>query len=75
MFWVFYKAYTSYSKAGVNYSPPFDGFQVPIVIGVGGLLLGVVLMLAAWPFMHDYFARRPETADPSVLEAHFARER
>jgi hypothetical protein len=43
---------------------------VPIVIGVGGLLVGVVLMLASWPFMRDYFARRPEVADPVVLDKH-----
>jgi amino acid transporter len=73
MFGVFYKAYVSYSKAGVNYSPPLDGFQVPIVIGVGGLLLGVFLMLVSWPLHREYFSRRPETADPEILEAHFAR--
>jgi hypothetical protein len=75
MFGVFYKAYVSYSQAGVNYSPPLDGLQVPIVIGIGGLLLGVVLMFASWPFMREYFARRPETADPAILEAHFARKK
>ncbi len=75
MFAVFAKAYSSYSVAGANYSPPFDGFQVPIVIGVGGLLLGVALMLVAWPFQKEYFKLRPETADPAVLEAHFARSK
>ena len=75
MFAVFAKAYSSYSAAGANYSPPFDGFQVPIVIGIGGLLLGVVLMLIAWPFQKEYFKLRPETADPAVLEAHFARSK
>jgi len=72
MFAVFYKAYANYSKAGANYSPPFDGFQVPIVIGIGGLLLGVFLMLVAWPFQREYFKRRWETADPKVLDDHFA---
>ena len=75
MFAVFYKAYVSYSVAGANYSPPFDGFQVPIVIGIGGLLLGVVLMFVAWPLQREYFKRRPETADPAVLEAHFAHKK
>jgi len=72
MFAIFYKAYVTDSKAGYNYSPPLLGIQVPIVIGIGGLLLGVVLMFAAWPFMKDYFARRPEVADPQVLDEHFA---
>jgi len=75
MFGVFYKAYVSYSASGVNYSPPLDGLQVPIVIGIGGLLLGVVLMFASWPFMREYFRRRPETADPAILEEHFARNK
>jgi amino acid transporter len=77
MFYVFVKAYLSYSKSGVNYSPPLDGLQVPIVIGIGGLLLGVLLMFASWPFMREYFGRRPyfEAADPKVLEEHFAREK
>jgi hypothetical protein len=42
------------------------------VIGVGGLLVGVVLMFASWPFMRSYFSRRPEVANPKVLDDHFA---
>ena len=72
MFAVFAKAYLYYDVTKNNYSPPFDGFQVPIVIGIGGLLLGIMLMLVAWPFQKEYFKLRPETADPAVLEAHFA---
>jgi hypothetical protein len=45
---------------------------VPIVIGVGGLLLGVVLMFASWPFMREYFSRRLEVAKPEILDNHFA---
>jgi amino acid transporter len=75
MFWIFYKAFATESKSGYNYSAPLLGVQVPIVIGIGGLLLGVVLMLLAWPFQRDYFKRRPQTADPAILEAHFARNK
>jgi amino acid transporter len=70
MFWIFVKAYQTDSGSSYNYSAPLLGVQVPIVIGVGGLLVGVVLMLASWPFMRDYFARRPEVADPVVLDKH-----
>ena len=42
---VFVKAFIDYSKAGFNYSSPILGIQVPIFIGIGGLLLGVPLML------------------------------
>jgi len=71
MFWIFYKAYVTESMSGYNYSPPLLGIQVPIVIGIGGLLLGVVLMLIAWPSHQRYFSRRPQTADPAVLDEHF----
>jgi amino acid transporter len=72
MFFVFIKSYITSSKAGANYSAPFLGVQVPIVIGVGGLLLGVVFMAAQWIFMPDFFKRRTETADPAILEAHLS---
>jgi amino acid transporter len=70
MFWIFIKAYQTDSGSDYNYSAPLFGVQVPIVIGIGGLLIGVVLMLASWPFMRDYFARRPEVADPVILDNH-----
>jgi hypothetical protein len=39
-------------------------------VGIGGLILGVILMFASWPFFPEFFRRRPgETADPAVLEA------
>jgi amino acid transporter len=72
MFWIFVKAYQTDSGAGYNYSAPLLGVQVPIVIGVGGLLVGIVLMLASWPFMREYFRRRPEVANPKILDDHFA---
>jgi amino acid transporter len=70
MFWIFVQAWITDSGSSYNYSAPLLGVQVPIVIGIGGLLIGVVLMLASWPFMRDYFARRPEVADPVILDNH-----
>jgi amino acid transporter len=64
------KAYSYYNTAGNNYSKPLLGIETPIVVGIGGLILGVVLMLAAWPFFPQFFHRRWfESADPAVLEA------
>jgi amino acid transporter len=63
------KAYSYYSTAGNNYSHALLGIQTPILVGVGGLILGVILMFVSWPFFSEYFHRRPETADPAVLEA------
>ncbi len=64
---VFVKAFHDYSQAGFNYSKPLFGIQVPIVIGIGGLLLGLPLMLLSAVSLRDFFRRRPETAPPEVL--------
>jgi amino acid transporter len=64
------KAYGYYSTAGNNYSKSIIGIQTPIFVGVGGLIVGIVLMFASMPFFTQFFARRPEVADPRVLEEH-----
>jgi amino acid transporter len=69
------KAFHDYSKAGANSAKPLLGVQVPIVIGIGGLLVGVVLMFAAWPFFPGFFRRKLEVADPALLTAHAGRTR
>jgi hypothetical protein len=62
------KAFDYYSTAGNNYAKPLLGIQVPIVVGIGGLIVGVVLMFAAWPFFPRFFQRRGgEAVDPAVL--------
>ncbi len=64
------KAYTYYNTAGNNYSKPVAGIQTPIFVGIGGLIVGIVLMFASWPFFHGYFSRKWwGAADPAVLEA------
>jgi amino acid transporter len=72
---VFGKAFHDYSQAGFNYSPPFLGIEVPIVIGVGSLLLGVVAMLFAMVPYRDFFRRGPytEVSEPGLLEQHVER--
>ena len=65
LFGIFVKAFHDYSQSGVNYSPPIAGVQVPIVIGIGGLMLGVILMLAFIPFQRGFFRRRPELPGPN----------
>ena len=69
MGYVAVKAYSYYSTAGNNYSKPIIGIQTPIFVGIGGLILGIVLMFASWPFFPEFFARKWwGTADPRVLE-------
>lgn len=67
---IFVKAFHDYSQEGFNYSPPFLGIEVPIAIGVGGLLLGFVAMLFAMVPYRAFFSRRPyiEAAEPGLLE-------
>jgi amino acid transporter len=69
---VFVRAYIDYGTKGYdedfNYTPPLLGIEVPIIIGIGGLLLGVVLMFWAMGAHRAFFRRRPEVADPRALE-------
>jgi amino acid transporter len=63
------KAFSYYNKAGNNYSHALLGIQTPILVGIGGLILGIVLMFAAWPFFPEFFSRRWfQAVDPAVLE-------
>jgi amino acid transporter len=67
---IFGKAAHDYSQAGFNYSGPFLGIEVPIVIGIGGLLLGFVAVLFAMIPYRDFFRQRPytEVSEPGLLE-------
>lgn len=76
MAYVAIEAYGYYDTAGNNYSKPLLGIQTPILVGIGGLIIGIVLMFAAWPFFPQFFHRRWfETADPAVLEDDAAHRR
>jgi amino acid transporter len=69
---VFVRAYIDYGTKGYaedyNYTAPWHGIEIPILIGIGGLLLGVVLMVWAWIAYPTFFKRRIETARPTALE-------
>src|SRR3954471_12917769 len=70
--YVFVRAYIDYGTKGYaedfNYTPPLLGVEVPIIIGIGGLLAGVGLMLWAMGAHHAFFRRRLEVADPRALD-------
>ena len=68
MFGIFAKAFSYYGTAGNNYSKPLLGIQVPIVIGVGGLLIGVPLLVLCAARYRAFFRRKPEAAPPGILE-------
>jgi amino acid transporter len=67
LFGVFFKALFFYGhKANVE-SAPIAGITLPIWMGIGGLILGGVLMLASRPYFRDFFKRKTETAPPDIL--------
>jgi amino acid transporter len=69
---VFVRAYIDYGTKGYaqdyNYTKPWHGIEIPILIGIGGLLLGIVLMLFTWAYHRDFFRRKWESAGPTALE-------
>jgi len=69
------KAYSYYNTAGNNYSHALLGIQTPILVGIGGLIIGIVLMFASWPFFTGYFSRKPfEAVDPALLDQELSEE-
>ncbi len=70
---VFVKAFTHYSQheiggLPVNYAPPVAGVEVPIVIGLGALALGLVLSLALRRTFPDYFGHGREALAATTTE-------
>ena len=65
--WVLIKAVIDYSKPHSGYSSPFLGIGSPIVIALFMIILGIVLMIIQRITMPEYFRRKLEVVDPSVL--------
>jgi amino acid transporter len=65
---IFIKALIDYNKVENTYAGKFLGFGVPVAIGVGMLVVGVVVMLIANLAYPKFFKRKPETAEPGILE-------
>jgi amino acid transporter len=68
MAFIFVKAYIVVNTPGYNNSAnPFLGFQVPIVIGIGTLLLGVPFMILCAVKFRAFFSRKTEVAPEGIL--------
>jgi len=65
--WVLIKAVIDYSKPHSGYSSPLFGIGAPIVIALFMIILGIVLMIVQRITMPEYFRRKLEVVDPSVL--------
>jgi amino acid transporter len=54
-------------KANVE-SAPIAGITLPLWLGIGGMVVGLVIMLVSRPFFREYFSRKLEVAPPGLLE-------
>jgi amino acid transporter len=68
LFGVFIKAVTFYGHAENVSSKPILGITLPLWMGIGGMLIGVVLMLLSRTVYRDYFSRKLETVEPGLFE-------
>jgi amino acid transporter len=68
--YLFIKALFNFSEPANSYTgEEWLGFAPPAVIGVGMLLIGVILLIAWRLYKREpFFKRRPEIADPKILE-------
>jgi amino acid transporter len=57
-----------YSESAHVETKPILGITLPIWMGIGGMVLGVVLMLAARLHFREYFSRKLETVRPGLFE-------
>ena len=66
---IFVKALITYSNpAETETGTAFLGVGVPVAIGVGLILVGIVFMVWANVAYPRFFKRKPEVADPGILE-------
>jgi amino acid transporter len=68
LFGVGIRAAFYYGHAENVSSKPILGITLPLWMGIGGMLLGVVVMLVSRPYFKEFFSRKSETAPPGILD-------
>ncbi len=68
MFAVGVKAAIYYGHQENVSSKEILGITLPLWMGIGGMVLGVIVMLVSHPYFREYFSRKPEVAPAGVLE-------
>ena len=72
LFGVGVKAAIYYGHTTNVSAPPIHLFgasiTLPLLMGIGGMVLGAIIMLISRPFFREYFSRKTETAPPGLLE-------
>jgi amino acid transporter len=67
LFGVGIRAAFYYGHAENVSSKPILGITLPLWMGIGGMLLGVVIMLVSRPYFKEFFSRKTETAPAGLL--------
>jgi amino acid transporter len=68
LFGIGVKAAFYYGHAENVSSKPILGITLPLWMGIGGMVLGGIIMIASRPYFKAFFARKTETAPPDLLE-------
>jgi amino acid transporter len=68
LFGVFVKAVIFYGHAENVSSKPILGITLPLWMGIGGMLVGLILMLLSRPYFKEFFSRKLETVEPGLFE-------
>jgi amino acid transporter len=68
LFGVFIKAMIFYGHAENVESKPILGITLPLWMGIGGMLIGVILMFISRPIFREFFSRKLETVQPGLFE-------
>jgi amino acid transporter len=68
LFGIGVKAAFYYGHAENVSSKPILGITLPLWMGIGGMVLGGIIMIASRPYFKEFFARKTETAPPDLLE-------
>jgi amino acid transporter len=69
LFGVMVKAAIYYGESKNVESAPLAGITLPLWFGIGGMIVGLILMIASRRSFKEFFSRKPETAPPGILEA------
>jgi hypothetical protein len=64
---VLVKAVLVYSKPHAGFAKPFLGIGSPIAIALASIILGIVFMFIQRFTTPEFFRRKPEVVDASVL--------
>jgi hypothetical protein len=68
LFGIGIKAAFYYGHAANVSSKPILGFTLPLWMGIGGMALGAIIMVASRPVFREFFSRKTETAPPGILD-------